>query len=154
MRLKPQRPSAQATKIVRVQSADWRGYRDRVAGAAPTVEEGASRAAGGRIGTAVEEKTPAVRPGSDQLRVSKDAGTAKGSGVAESNTARDAQLRDAQSRIADLEKTLKDLQRAAELKSPTLAQLQTQSGSTKARAPAPWRRPQPITAAHRPHPHQ
>src|SRR5260221_2847171 len=41
----------EATKVVRVQAADWRGYRDRVAGAAPTVEEGASRAAGGRIGT-------------------------------------------------------------------------------------------------------
>jgi pilus assembly protein FimV len=139
----------EATKVVRVQAADWRGYRDRVAGAAPMVEEGASRAAGGRIGTAVEEKTPAVRPGSDQLRVSKDAGTAKGSGVLESNAARDAQLREAQSRIADLEKTLKDLQRAVELKSPTMAQLQTQAepGKAKSAPPPVTPAPAPITVA-------
>jgi len=142
-------PAPEATKVVRVQAADWRGYRDRVAGAAPTVEEGASRAAGGRIGTAVEEKTPAVRPGSDQLRVSKDAGTAKGAGVAESNVARDAQLCEAQSRIAELERTLKDLQRAVELKSPTMAQLQTQAEPAKGKAaPAPVTpAPAPITVA-------
>src|SRR5260221_10257049 len=138
----------EATKVVRVQASDWRGYRDRVAGAAPLVEEGGARAAGGRIGTAVEEKTPAVRPGSDQLRVSKDAGTGKGAGVAESNAVRDAQLREAQSRIADLERTLKDLQRAVELKSPTMAQLQTQAEPKGKAAPAPVApAPTPITVA-------
>lgn len=137
-------PATEASKEVRVQAADWRTYRDRVAGAAPTVEEGGRRGTGGKIGTAVEDKTPAVRPGSDQLRVSKDAGTGKGAGVAESNTARDAQLRDAQSRIADLEKTLKDLQRAVELKSPTMAQLQTQAGKGTAPVATPTA---PITTA-------
>ena len=73
----------EATRTVRVQASDWRAYRDRVAGAAPMADEGGGRAAGGRIGTAVEERTPAARPGSDQLRVSKE-GAGKGAGAAES----------------------------------------------------------------------
>ncbi|HEY5307948.1 MAG TPA: FimV/HubP family polar landmark protein, partial [Casimicrobiaceae bacterium] len=128
-----------ATKVVRVQAADWRTYRDHVAGNAPLVAEGGSRATGGKIGTAVEEKVPAVRPGSDQLRVSKDAagkGVAGAVGAAESNVARDAALRDAQSRIADLEKTLKDLQRAVEIKNQTMAQLQSQTDAAKGKASA------------------
>ena len=136
----------EATQVVRVQASDWRAYRDRVAGAAPMADEASTRTAGGRIGTAVQERTPAVRPGSDQLRVSKDAGTGKGAGVAETNASRDAQLREAQSRIADLEKTLKDLQRAIELKSPTMAQLQTDAGKGKAPAAAPATTPPPVAA--------
>jgi pilus assembly protein FimV len=50
---------AEATKVVRVQAADWRAYRDRVAGAAPMADEAAGRAVGGKIGTAVEDKVPA-----------------------------------------------------------------------------------------------
>ncbi len=135
----------EATKVVRVQAADWRTYRDRVAGAAPMADEGANRAAGGKIGTAVQERTPAAQPGADQLRVSKDAGTGKGSGVAETNAAQAAQLREAQSRIADLEKTLKDLQRAIELKNQTMAQLQTQAGTSKGGTNPPVAAPAPAT---------
>ncbi len=143
-------PAPEAASTVRVQASDWRAYRDRLAGAAPTVEEGAGRAAGGRIGTAVEERTPAARAGSDQLRVSKDAGTAKGAGGAETTVAREAQLRDAQSRIAELEKTVRDLQRATELRSPTLAQAQTQAEAAKGKAPPVT--PTPAPAAKAPEP--
>lgn len=118
----------EATQTVQVQARDWRAYRDRVAAAAPAVaEEATTRAAGGRIGTTVQERTPAARPGSDELRVSKDGGVARGAAAtAENNAAQAAQLREAQSRIADLEKTLKDMQQALALRNPTLAQLQTQ----------------------------
>ena len=129
-------PAPEAASTVKVQASDWRAYRDRVAGGAPLVEEGARRAAGGRIGTAVEERTPAARPGSDQLRVSKDAGSAKAGGAAETAIARDSQLRDAQGRIAELEKTVRDLQRASELRSPTMAQSQMLADASKAKAPA------------------
>jgi len=132
--------ATEATRTVQVQATDWRAYRDRVAGAAPLAEESSTRAAGGRIGTAVQESTPAVRPGSDQLKVSREAGVSKGGGAAaaaETNAAQAAQLRDAQSRIADLEKTLKDLQRAVEMKNQTLAQAQTQAELAKGKAPAP-----------------
>ncbi len=126
----------EATKVVKVQASDWRAYRDSVAGAAPMADEAGSRAVGGKIGTAVEDKTPAARPGGDQLKLSKDGGVSKGSAGAETAVARDAALKDAQSRIAELEKTLKDLQRAIDLKNQTMAQLQTQSDASKAKAPA------------------
>ncbi|MEJ7670374.1 MAG: FimV/HubP family polar landmark protein [Casimicrobiaceae bacterium] len=119
--------SSEATKTVRMQAADWRGYRDRVAATVPSADEGGGRTAGGRIGTAVVERVPAVRPGSDQLQVSKEARTGKAAGVSETAIARDAQMREAQARIAELERTLKDLQRAVELKNQTLAQLQAQA---------------------------
>jgi pilus assembly protein FimV len=136
-------PAREATREVQVQASDWRAYRDRVAGAAPTAEESTTRTSSGRIGTSVQETTPATRAGSDQLRVSKDAGTGR-SATAESNAAQAAALREAQSRIVELEKTLKDMQRALELRNPTMAQLQTQSEKGKAAttpAPTPRRSP-------------
>ncbi len=138
-------PTREATREVQVQASDWRAYRDRVAGAAPTAEESTTRTSSGRIGTSVQETTPATRAGSDQLRVSKDAGTGRGA-TAESNAAQAAALREAQSRIVELEKTLKDMQRALELRNPTMAQLQTQSEKGKA-ATTPAPTPAPITTA-------
>ena len=137
-------PAAEATRIVRVQASDWRSYRDRVA-AAPDAAGGAARESGGRIGAAVEDRTPAAAPGSDKLRVSPEAGTGKGGTRPEDLIARDQQLKDAQTRIAALEKTIAEMQRAVELKNQTLAQLQSQADAargkgtpaTGATAPAP-----------------
>jgi pilus assembly protein FimV len=110
-------PAGEATRTVRIQAADWRGYQDRVAGAAPAAGAAAGRVAGGKIGTAVEEKLPAAVPGRDQLKVSPQVGKgAAASPGAEEVVARDKALKEAQNRIGDLEKTLKDLQRALELK--------------------------------------
>ena len=129
--------SSEATRLVRVQASDWRGYRDRLATAVPSADEGGGRTAGGRIGSAVVERVPAVQPGSDQLQVSKEARTGKAAGVSETAVARDAQMREAQARIAELERTLKDLQRAVELKNQTLAQLQAQADTTAKGRTAP-----------------
>ncbi|HTQ02139.1 MAG TPA: FimV/HubP family polar landmark protein [Casimicrobiaceae bacterium] len=134
----------EATKTVQVQASDWRAYRDRVAGAAPSAEEGTSRAAEGRIGTAVQERTPAARAGSDQLRVSKEAGTGKGS-LAETNASQAAALREAQSRITELEKTIKDMQRAMELRNSTMAQLADKGKAPTPAVTAPITTPPPVT---------
>src|SRR6476469_3412053 len=48
-------PAAEATRVVRMQAADWRTYRERVAAAAPASAGGASRETSGRIGAAAEE---------------------------------------------------------------------------------------------------
>jgi pilus assembly protein FimV len=130
-------PAPEATKIVRMQASDWRTYRDRLAAAAPASAGAATRESGGRIGAAVEDRTPAAAPGSDKLRVSREAGTGKGGGAAEDAIARDQQLKDAQSRISALEKTIAEMQRAVELKNQTLAQLQAQAETAKGgKAPA------------------
>jgi pilus assembly protein FimV len=131
-------PPGEATKTVRIQAGDWRGYQDKVAGAAPSAEAAAGRAAAGKIGTTVEEKLPAAVPGRDQLKVSPQVGKGAAlSPAAEEVVARDQALKEAQTRIGELEKTLKDLQRALELKGQTGAQLQAQADVAKGKAPEP-----------------
>ena len=139
-------PASEATRVVRVQASDWRGYRDRIAAAAPAAEGTSGRAAGGRIGAAVTETTPAARPGGDQLRVSREATGGRGAAAAsEDAVARDQQLREAQTRIAILEKTIADLQKAVQMRSPTMAQAQTQAEAATGKA-APAVTP-PVSAA-------
>src|SRR5438067_2263007 len=127
--------TGEATRIVRMQAADWRTYRDRVAGSAPAASGTGSRETGGRIGTAVAETTPAAPPGRDQLKVSREVGAK--AGVAEERIARDKQLSEAQARIAALEKTVRDLQRTIEIKNESLAQAQSQADGAKGKAPEP-----------------
>src|SRR5689334_19213182 len=145
-------PAAEATKVVHMQAADWRTYRDRLAAAAPAAGgAGGARGTSGTIGAAVEDRTPAAAPGSDKLRVSREAGPTKGGGgaaAAEDAIARDQQLRDAQARIDTLEKTIAELRQAMELKNETLAQAQAQAEKGKApAAPAPSGTPTPATSA-------
>ncbi len=143
----------EATKVVRVQSSDWRAYRDRVAAAAPAAEGTGGRAAGGKIGTAVEEKTPAAPAGRDQLRVSREAGQGKGTtgaAAAENAAAKEQALKEAQTRVAELEKNVKDLQRAIELKNQTGAQLQAQAEAAKGKAAPAAPPPTPITKSPEP----
>jgi len=137
----------EATKTVRVQAADWRGYQDRVAGAAPPAEAAGGRVAAGKIGTTVEEKVPAAVPGRDQLKVSPQAGRGAAGTGAEEVIARDKALKEAQNRIGELEKTLKDLQRALELKGQTGAQLQAQADVAKGKAPEAAKAEPPKAAA-------
>ncbi|MDQ6618671.1 MAG: hypothetical protein M3Z31_03070, partial [Pseudomonadota bacterium] len=130
---------ADAAKVVRMQAADWRGYRDRVAAGAPVSESANGRESTGKITAGVQERAPAAAPGKDQVRVSRE--SAKGGTAVEDAIANDRALKDAQVRIAELEKTLKDLQRAVEMKSQTMAQLQNQAepgkvaGGTSPKAP-------------------
>src|SRR5215471_1482342 len=63
---------SEAVEVVKVQAADWRSYRDRVAAAAPSTEATPSRqSAGGKIG-AVEDQAAPAQAGKDQLRVSRE----------------------------------------------------------------------------------
>ncbi len=128
-----------AKQVVRVQASDWRAYRDRLAAAAPTTVAGErQQAAGGKITTAVEDKGAATQPGKDQLRVSREAGKAAAAGaaggaaVAEDAAAKDRALREANARVASLEKSLQDMQKAVELKNQTMADLQKQADAAKA----------------------
>jgi pilus assembly protein FimV len=136
-------PAAEATRIVRMQASDWRNYRDRIAGAAPESAGAAGRESSGRIGAAVEDRTPAAAPGSDKVVVSRSAGTGKGGVADEDRIARDQQIRDTQARIDSLQKTLDDLKRSLELRNPSMAQAQTQAEANagKAAAPAPAQAP-------------
>ena len=130
---------SEATQVVRAQAADWRAYRDRVAGAAPAADATAPRqSASGRITTAVEDKAGAAQPGKDQLRVSREAGkgAAAGTALAEDLAAKERALSEANSRVAELEKTVRDLQRAVELKNQTMSSLQASAEASKGKGSA------------------
>ncbi len=141
--------AADATRMVRLQAADWRSYRDRVAASVPASQgAAASGSASGRIGGSVTEATPAAPPGRDQLKV----GAPAGGGVAklqEELAAAQVRERDQARRIAQLEKTLADMQerlRKGELpvtptppepaKAETPATPGTAANATPATAPA------------------
>jgi pilus assembly protein FimV len=150
---------AEAARVVRVQASDWRAYRDRLAGAAPSVDGGASRSAGGAISAAAEDRAGAAPAGRDQVRVSREAGTSAGGGraaAAEDAVARNKQLAEANSRIAELEKTIRDMQRATELRNQALAQAQqgaeAAKGKPAATPPAPISTPSTAPAASAPAP--
>jgi pilus assembly protein FimV len=141
--------ATEAARVVQLQASDWRTYRDRLAGAAPAATGEPGRTAAGRVGTTVAEAAPAVQPGRDQLKVSREAVPAKGvpGPVGDDAIARDKALKDAQTRIAELEKTLQDLQRAIEVKSQTAAQLQAQAEAAKGKAPEAAKAAPPPVAA-------
>ena len=143
-------PSNEAVKVVKAQAADWRAYRDRVAGMAPASDTtGARQSAGGKITTAVEDKASATQPGKDQLKVSREAGKGgSAAGAAEDAAAKDKALREANARAAELEKTVRELQRAAELKNQSMAALQASADAANAKAKQPATEPpKPIVTA-------
>jgi pilus assembly protein FimV len=117
----------EAEKEVRVQTADWNAYRQRVAGAAPETPPGDARVAAGRIVPKVEETAPPPAPGKEVVKVSKGApgkdapGADKGVQdrvrvLEEEAAVREKTLKDSGEKIAALEKTIKDMQRLLELK--------------------------------------
>ena len=127
-----------ARKEIKVQVANWKEYRDQVAGSAaastpaPVVAEKPSNQVTGKVTVAKPEvTTPAAAP-KDQLKIAKtDAAGGKTGGAGasgtgnmqdqitalkEEKTARENALKESNSRVADLEKTIADMKKLAELK--------------------------------------
>ena len=131
-----------ANKIVVAQTQDFNEYRAKlgeVVAATPTPDQPAQQRAAGRITPRADEPAPKPAP-RDELRVSK-AEVAKSAKAAEQAraddvAARDRAIKEANSRIGDLEKNVKDMQKLLELKNQQLADLQKQVQAPKA-APAP-----------------
>jgi pilus assembly protein FimV len=128
----------EAMKEYRAQVADWRAYSGRVADAAAQAPEG-SATARGRITAKVED--PAAAEGKDVVKLSKGdpgkggkplTGAARETAAAEDKTARKQELAEAKDRITQLEKTVKDGQKLAELKSPEMAAAQQKAEAAKA----------------------
>lgn len=138
----------EARKTISVQTADFNAYRQKLASAAAgseaPKEEAAKQVATGKIGAKVEEKIPAPAEAKDQLKVSKaeaakEARTAQGkiAALEEDLAAKERALKEAQSRQADLEKNVKELQKLLELKNQNLAELQKQAAAKTAPPPLP-----------------
>lgn len=146
-------PQQTAVKEIHAQAADWNAYRRKLADAAATAPESRT-AASGKIAARVEDKA-AAGEAKDVVRLSKGeppkgAGSAAGKpgGMAdrlraleEEAVAREKALAEANERIAQLEKTIKDMQRLIEIKSPSMAAAQQQA------AKPPVQKPEAVAAA-------
>jgi pilus assembly protein FimV len=122
---------AEANKEVRVQVADWKAYREQIAGAAASApaKPAPSNVATGQVATATPV-TPPAPPVSDQLKIAKADSTAKpgaagakdapaaaaANAAKEDAIAKQKALEEAKTRIALLEKQQADAKKLVELK--------------------------------------
>jgi pilus assembly protein FimV len=129
-------PQADAEEEIRAQAADWNAYRQKLAAVKASAESHADKQeAAGAISTAVTDKAVADKePTKEVLKLSKGeapSDKAAGSGKTSSEEkaiakeedaiAKNKALKEAQERTALLEKSVKDMQRLAELKKDTAA---------------------------------
>ena len=144
-----------ARRLVLAQGQDFRAYQSKLAGAvafAPSESATSQRSVSGKITGKPEE--PAAGEAKDQLKLSKVDPEGKGarSKAARGDNAatRDKALKESQSRVADLEKNVQDLQKLLELKNLALAELEKKGGAkapaTGAPAPAVKPAPEPTKA--------
>ncbi len=118
-----------ANQEIRTHVADWKAYREQLAGGVASIpaRSDTTNAAAGRVASAaVTPPAPPSAEPKDMLKLSKSdtgkAGAGKGGGnqdrvnaLQEEVTAKDKALKESQSRVADLEKQIRDMQRLIDL---------------------------------------
>lgn len=133
----------EALRVVDTQSKEFTAYRNKLAqqvAATPApAGEKAEQKAAGQITTKPAEKAPA-EAAKDQVRLSRADEGKPGAGAKgpspDDLAAREKALRDAQERVAELERNVKDLQTVVELKNQQLAELQKQAAASATAAAA------------------
>jgi len=132
---------ADARRIVSAQYADFNDYRRSlgVAVASSSAPQGGARQASGPITAPKEEKPAPKEPPKDELRLSrgdeaKRGGKAGTAAAGDDLAAKDNALKEANERIALLQKNVQDLQNLVEVKNKAAAQLQQQAEAAKADA--------------------
>ncbi|BBP03640.1 peptidoglycan-binding protein [Sulfuriferula plumbiphila] len=144
-------PAAEAARDIKLQSADWQSYRQKLAGEVvkATAAPEKSAQAVGKIMPKVEDKAARTQAGKDVLTLSKGEAPATGrqsaagkdaklaaatqdklNALQEDAAAKQKALQDANNRVAALEKNIRDMQRLLDIKSQALAELQ--NNATKA----------------------
>jgi pilus assembly protein FimV len=135
----------EARREVRLQTADFNAYKERLAAATGMGEAGeaSGQAAGGAVSPMVSDKEPAAGEPKEVLKLSK--GEAAGAASAaqtrirsleEELTAREKTIKEQSERVAKLEKQVKDMQVLLELKNKGMADLQKQAAPGAQTAPA------------------
>lgn len=137
---------AEARKIYVAQTSDWNTYRQKLAAStsktAAKADEAGAQASSGKITAKVEEKLVPAEQSKDQVKVARTDAAAKGTTDAKAaesaeQVAREKALKDAQERLAVLEKNVNELQKLLEMKNQKLAELQQ---------PAKKEEPKPVEA--------
>jgi pilus assembly protein FimV len=147
---------AEATREVKVQLSNWQAYRQKLAGEAaaiPVKRAEASQSASGKVATVEDKAVPKPAPGESVLRVSPGEAPGK-KGVAgagrtpdqkglqerlstleEEATAREKALQESSSRVAQLEKQIRDMQSLLALKAAPAAKETPKEAPKEAPAP-------------------
>ena len=156
-------PEGEAKRVFLTQAADWNSYRQKLSaatGAAPAQEAAGSQTSSGQITARVEEKLAPAERTKDQVKVARTdvavPGAVGGRGSADAEAdriARDKALKEAQDRLAMLEKNVAELQKLVELKNLQLAELQQQAASKAAAKPVePAKVEEPVKPVEAPKP--
>ncbi len=147
----------EAKRLVQAHMDDFAVYRSRLAAASTSVEApGGRREAEGKIEPKPEAPAAAPR---DQVRLSKAdpsklAAPASRAAREDDAVARERALKEAQSRVTDLERNVTDLQKLLEMKNQQLAELEKRAQAKPAPVvpvPAPVA-PKPVAEAPKPAP--
>ncbi|WP_243655550.1 FimV/HubP family polar landmark protein [Roseateles saccharophilus] len=143
-------PAPEARRIILAQSADFSAYRQRLASAAPTLQNTESeRQSKGQVQAAVEDRKPAAASTPDKLTLSKAGGAAS---AVESKLSKDTEKKDAAARVAELTRNVEELKKlsgaarpaaagasalpaAPVLPAPVVAAAEPASAAASARAP-------------------
>lgn len=159
-----------AAKEVRVHSANWNAYKNKLAGivaeSAGTEDAAPTQSSSGKVMAAEDKATPPATGPRDVVKLSATDSAAKnGTGdkalhdkviaLQEESIAKDNALKEAQGRTADLEKQIEDMKKLMALKYDAMAKIQSDAANQpKAEpatpapadsAPAQAEAPQPLT---------
>jgi pilus assembly protein FimV len=149
---------ADARKEIHAQVQDWNAYRDQLAGGVasrPAASEPTNLASGAIGSAAVSAPPPAASTESqDRLRISRSESAKGGKGSAsdrlaalqEELTAKNNALQESQSRVADLEKQIQQMQRLLDLKGGAAASKQPSVAVVPPAPTAPKEEPKPAEA--------
>ncbi len=137
---------SQASREVKVQTANWNAYRNKLAGmvadSASADSEASTQSAGGKITSAEDKSETATTGPKDVVKLSAgDAAASKVTGedikslqakitaLQEEATAREKSVKEAQDRTADLEKQIADMQKLLAMKNDAMADIQKQAAT-------------------------
>lgn len=138
---------AEAREVIQAQSADFGAYRQRLAGGVPDVKaEGPSRQAGGKVEANVEDRKTAAAPTPDKLTLSKGSAAGKAASGPEVALSKERERKEAQARLAELEKNVKDLKGLKSASEAAAPKTTTATAPTPAPAPSTLKPPVTVTA--------
>ncbi|MGZ5032405.1 MAG: FimV/HubP family polar landmark protein [Usitatibacter sp.] len=143
-----------AYKEIRTHVSDWKAYREQLAGGVSAIpaRSDSTNVSSGRIASAaVTPPAPPSAEPKDVLKLSKTDSGKSGAGkggaanqdrinaLQEEVIAKDKALKESQSRVADLEKQIRDMQRVLDLKASVAGKAETKVAA----APPPVKAPEP-----------
>jgi len=147
----------EARREVVAQTSGFAGYRNRLATAAEAnaaTDTDSARQQSGSVSARVQDQATPAASGRDELRLSKAdrAGKAGAAAHDEELVAKEHALKEMESRVAQLEKNLADMQRLVELKNVELAKAANAAKPAAASAAAPSTVAPAVAAANAPAP--